>query len=103
MKTKTMILAFSSVIVLSSILGFTKDKKKDKIGDFVFIPMGSITINDRAVSLDSYWISDHEITNKEYNDFLSDLKSKGKIKEYEICTIDTIQWLEKAGDKLFPR
>ena len=37
----------------------------------------SATINGKVVSLDSYWISDHEITNKEYNDFLGLAKSVG--------------------------
>lgn len=99
MKTKTMILVVSSLIGLLVIFGFTKNKKKVKIGDFVFIPMGSTTIKDRVVSLDSYWISAHEITNKEYNEFLADLKNKGKTKEYDICKIHNDKWITVLGEK----
>jgi formylglycine-generating enzyme required for sulfatase activity len=102
MKTKTMILVFSSIVGLLTIFGFSKDKKKEKTGDFVFIPMGSTTINDKVVSLDSYWISDHEITNKEYNEFLADLKNQGQTDVYEICKIQSEKWKTNLGEQNTP-
>ncbi len=97
-----MILVFSSVIGLTIILGFSKDKKNEKTGEFVLIPMGSATINDKVVSFDSYWISDHEITNKEYNEFLADLKNIHKTKEYEICKIHNDKWITMLDKKNSP-
>ena len=102
MKTKTMILVFSSVIGLLVIFGFSKDKKKDKTGGFVFIPMGSTEINGKDVSMDSYWISDHEISNQEYNEFLSDLEKQGKTEQLEICKVQTDNWIKSLDKKNSP-
>lgn len=100
MKTKTMIVVISSLMGLLVIFGFTINKKKVKIGDFVFIPGSSIAIKDKGVlSLDSYWISAHEVTNKEYTEFLADLKNKGKTKEYDICKVHNEKWITVLGKK----
>lgn len=99
MKKRSMIVVVSSLMGLLVIFGFTINKKKVKIGDFVFIPGSSIAIKDKGVSLDSYWISAHEVTNKEYNEFLADLKNKGKTKEYEICKVHNEKWITVLGKK----
>lgn len=73
--------------------------KKDKDGNFykdykgyVFVPMGSAMLNDKTVSVPAFFLSECEITNGQYNEFLADLKAQGKMADYEIAKINTALW-----------
>ncbi len=97
-----MIVILSSIAGLVLIFGFSRNRDKEKTGGYVFIPQGSTEINGEIYSLDAYWISDHEISNKEYNTFLADLSSEGKVKEYELAKINTQNWITKSEKNFAP-
>lgn len=93
MKGKILFTGLSLVLGLNWIYGFSKDKKKEKFSSkYVQIPSGTTEIDGKQVQVSSFWISDREISNKEYNEFLSDLESKGKTKELGICRIKNEKW-----------
>lgn len=98
MKTKSILSTLSAIFGLVLIFAFTTGKKKQKYGDYVLVPAGSVVLNDTPVPLESFHISDHEITNAEYNAFLIDLQAKGKTAEYEICKIQDQHWTAVLGE-----
>lgn len=92
---------FTVVIISSSllILGFNKDKMIKDILGFVFIPNGSIEICNKTYTLDSYFIAEQEVTNREYNNFLNDLKINKKDSEFDIAKVHCENWrIQKQVD-----
>ena len=84
------------ILVISFSLGFIgyKDNKNDTedIPGFAFIPMGNTVINGKAYSLDAFWMSKYEVTNKKYNEFLKSIKAHGKDSLYKIAKINSDNW-----------
>lgn len=60
---------------------------------YVYIPQGKIEMEGETSIFPSFYMSECEITNAQYLEFLNDLKLKGKIDEYNIAMVDTNQWL----------
>jgi formylglycine-generating enzyme required for sulfatase activity len=98
MKTKTIIFTLSSILGLCIIFGFSIDKKKNKPGEYVFIPMGSTVIGENTMSIDAFWMSDHEVTNQEYRLFLHWLKAESREEAYAICSVKDQKWVELTGE-----
>ncbi|MFA9215123.1 MAG: formylglycine-generating enzyme family protein [Candidatus Methylacidiphilales bacterium] len=63
------------------------------IEKFVFIPQGTTQIGEKNIEIPCFYMSECEITNAQYLEFLNDLKLKGKMNEYNIAMVDTNQWL----------
>ena len=64
---------------------------------FVFVPMSTYSFNPdtgkgESISIQAFYISETEITNAQYNEFLNDLKAQGKTNEYKIAFPDTNNW-----------
>ena len=97
MKTKSLIQSLIGILVLTLLLGFKADNKKNDLPKYISIPAGSTSIENSVVSFDSYWISAYEVSNKEYNTFLDDLKGQGKTDGYEIARIRNEQWMEEGS------
>ena len=91
MRLKTLL----SLILTLSFFGLPKSHKENKRPDnfsFVFIPKGSMNLDDKIYTLDAFWISPTEVTNKEYNEFLEDLKKQGRMEDYGIATVNNECW-----------
>ena len=89
---------FAIAILITFSFTFKNKKFKGPEG-FVFIPSGTVTVDsDSKYSCAAFWMSDHEVTNKEYRDFLKSLKKSGKTGEFENALPDTLQWLKVEGD-----
>lgn len=85
----------ASALLSAFVPGKTKPIKTPE--GFVFIPMGTTNIDTDTFFVQAFWISKTEVTNKEYREFLADLKAKGDMDAYQKALPDTIQWKEKSG------
>ncbi len=99
MKTNKIIWGFillSGLIVFSS---FEPDKKKPiKTPEgFAFIPMGTTSIGSDTFSVQAFWMSKTEVTNKDYREYLVDLKASGDMEAYNKALPDTLQWRDKLA------
>jgi len=90
------VLLMAGLVVLTS---FAPNKKKViKTPDgFVFVPMGSTKVDDQTVSVQSFFMAKTEVTNKEYREFLLDLKTQGDMEAYNKALPDTLQWRDKLA------
>ena len=69
--------------------GFVKPPK-----GYVFIPMGTAEIGNKIRTFQAYYISETEVTNSQYGEFLTALKTQGKTQEYELAKIDSARWTQ---------
>lgn len=65
--------------------------------EFAFIPMGSMEYNGKTISTDAFIMQKTEVSNKEYKEFLADLKANDETEKLKIAQIDSTKW-RKAGD-----
>lgn len=92
----------SSVVAALLFFSFTKEDKKQSKNvikvlnqNYSFVPSGSVELDSQLVSVQSFIIFKTEVENLDYNLFLCDLKSKGKLEELKIAQIDTANWSNK--------
>jgi sulfatase modifying factor 1 len=73
----------------------TKAKKISK-KQFAFIPSGFVKLGTDSFSVQSFYMSKYEVSNKEYRTFLNEIK---KIDEalFKQCLPDTLKWLSKSS------
>lgn len=98
MKRSQLIVVFISGLIL--LASFTSGKKKTgwkhakkTFEDFcTFIPSGNSLVEGDTISVQSFYMSSTEITNYQYNEFLTDLLRKGEMEKYDIAKIDTAAW-----------
>ena len=85
------------LLVLAVILAvsFTAKKFKMKKENLVYIPAGTFYLEKDTISVMAMYMSPTEVTNKEYLDFVLDLKAKGNKKDYLIAVPDTMKWNTK--------
>ncbi|HBG70560.1 MAG: hypothetical protein A2W93_06125 [Bacteroidetes bacterium GWF2_43_63] len=78
---------------------FTPDKKKPvKTPEgFVFVPMGTTTVGSDTVSVQAFFMAKTEVTNKDYREYLVDLKASGDMEAYNKALPDTLQWRDKLA------
>ncbi len=68
---------------------FKIDKKK-----YAFIPSGTVKINNKNVSVQSFFMQTTEVSNLEYRTFLFDLLIQGKKEEFLMAKPDQTKWME---------
>lgn len=81
-------------------------RKKAMVKDFVkinkraysYVPSASIKIDTKVVSIQSFVIQKHEVTNIQYKTFLFDLLINGKKEEFLKAKPDQNKWVEMYGD-----
>jgi sulfatase modifying factor 1 len=59
---------------------------------YTFIPSGKAFVNNREETVQSFYISKGEVTNFQYQEFLSYLKTNNDLEKLKICQIDTANW-----------
>lgn len=94
MKTQCRLTKFALPLIFLISIGASK--KPNIKRDFV-------RFEDVRVSTDKnvLYFSKYEVTNREYNAFLLDIKTKNQ-SEYEACLFDSSQWKNKFPNMVFP-
>lgn len=57
-----------------------------------YVPSGNAVVNGDTVSVQGFYMSETEMTNLDYLEFLYHLKKTGDMEKYEIAKIDTTKW-----------
>ena len=101
MKTATFFTFILFITVSSNTVLFAQNDAKKIVKslkeDFSFVPSGSITIDEKIVSVQSFYMQNGEITNRQYLVFFNSLKSTGQLEKLKIAQIDTNQWARPDG------
>jgi len=84
------------------------NKMKTKIAGiiflgFIFLSFSSKEIENRLIKVDEMlYASKFELTNKEYRDFLSYLKTSNNLEKYNNCLYDSTKWIIDNSSFLVP-
>jgi len=96
MKTKQVLFLGAISITLMSFISGKKPSAKTALKTLenfcAYVPSGKTLIENDTISVQSFYISQGEVTNFQYQEFLFDLKRKGEIEKYNIAKIDTNNW-----------
>lgn len=84
---RLILLVLTSALILFSASSIRKTRQ-----EFVFIPMGSASINGKNVSVDAFWIYNTEVSNREYKEFLDWLEKEGKEEDLKTALIHGDNW-----------
>ena len=87
------LIAVLSIALMS--LASKKNKKENFKKDYAYIPSGTFQFEESAVSVNAFYMLATEVTNKQYGEFLLDLKSNGIEADYLIAVPDTSKWRSK--------
>jgi formylglycine-generating enzyme required for sulfatase activity len=63
-----------------------------KTSAYTFIPEGKVFVNNQEKSVNGFYISKGEVTNRQYKEFLKYLKDNNEIEKLKICQIDSSNW-----------
>lgn len=69
-----------------------KRAQKTLDGFCEFIPSGNSVVDGDTVSVQSFYMSSTEVTNLQYQEFLSDLLRKGDMEKYNVARVDSTGW-----------
>ncbi|MBL4594032.1 MAG: SUMF1/EgtB/PvdO family nonheme iron enzyme [Flavobacteriales bacterium] len=72
----------------------TKLSGKGEAYGFVFVPSGTVQLNDKSVSIQSFQMKQTEVTNLQYRTFLFDLLEQGRKEEFLIAKPDQSRWMK---------
>ncbi|MGV6860668.1 MAG: formylglycine-generating enzyme family protein [Putridiphycobacter sp.] len=90
---KTSLFKFALVIFAGCLSFSLIARKKEKFKrDYVFVPSGTFEYQEKAISVQAFYMQSTEVTNKQYRLFLQDLKKQGKEKDYQMALPDTAKW-----------
>ena len=93
---------FLSISILFLSFTFLKEKKFKTPKGFVFVPSGTTDIDEKKVSCNAFYMSDHEVTNFEYGQFISYLKSNNMKEQLAVAQPDTTVWKQLDGAHMNP-
>ena len=85
-----LLLLFSCIVCLN--LTAKESPKIKKIDGFVYVPSGSYQTDNANISIMSFWMSECEVTNPQYREFLSDLKTQNRTTDFNRALPDTAAW-----------
>ncbi|MFZ4784903.1 MAG: formylglycine-generating enzyme family protein [Flavobacteriales bacterium] len=89
------LLIISAILLFSFTLFGKKENKslpKAYRDQFGFVPVGEVEMGGQKQTTTAFFMMKNEVTNGEYNAFLSDLKAQGKMDEFNRYQIDSIGW-----------
>lgn len=97
MKTTILILSLGVLAFTFSVKPSLKTAEKalDKLTKY--IPSGNALVDNDTVSVQAFYMSESEITNYQYREFLNDLQQKGRVEDYKIAQIDSAKWNSYLG------
>jgi len=88
MKLNYLFLCGACVLLMSAGIKLPKALKSE----YKFIPAGIVLLDKDTVSVQAYYMLDHEVSNGEYTDFLEYLKENGTAEELESARIRNENW-----------
>lgn len=89
----TAYLLFPALVIAGISLAFIGNKDKKNIGTFVYIPERTILSDaGEELTLDPFYILDHEVTVEEYSNFLKESGNHG------LAIYDSLLWRDKLSD-----
>jgi formylglycine-generating enzyme required for sulfatase activity len=94
MKKTILSMILVAPLILINLAG-TKGGKENAVKvprGFVYIPLGSAKIDGKIQTIPSFYMSETEVTNAQYQVFLDDLIKQGRTKEYESAKPDNSLW-----------
>lgn len=95
-KTFTLsLLLFAALIIGLSSFKPTPNKSFEKFlkkSAYTFIPSGKTYVNGEEQTVQSFYISKGEVTNFQYQEFLSYLKAHNETEKLKICQVDSSNW-----------
>ncbi|MFT5859177.1 MAG: sulfatase modifying factor 1 [Flavobacteriaceae bacterium] len=97
MRKPGLLIAFLSIglLTISSTLN-TKPTLKSAMkaleGFCNYIPSGSVVVEQDTITVQSFYMSETEITNFQYAEFLYDLKKRGESDKYAVAAINNDRW-----------
>ena len=80
------------VLLVILMVSLTTKKFNFKKENLVYIPSGTFEFEDKKISVNAFYMSTTEVTNKEYLEFILDLKAKGNETNYLIAVPDSMKW-----------
>lgn len=89
---KYTLLLISTLLLFHSNLLAKKSLYPKKIEGFVFVPSGSFKSESTYYSVHSLFMSDHEVTNREYLEFMHSLAIQNRAAELKAAMPDTAGW-----------
>lgn len=89
---KYTLLLISTFLLFNSSLQAKKSVYPKKIDGFSFIPSGSFMPQGTTYSIHAMFMSDHEVTNGEYLNFLNDLSLQNRLEDLKTAMPDTTAW-----------
>ncbi len=99
-----LISSFSYLLVCLSIFSFSANKKPSKkralktlTGFCSYISSGNAVIENDTFSVQGFYMSNGEISNIQYQEFLFDLKKKGELEKLAVAMIDSSGWNTPLG------
>lgn len=92
---------FLSLPLLAFILPNQQSKpSKNPLEAYAFVPSGNVWLDGKEYSVQSFYISKGEVTNKQYKTFLAELKAANQLEKYKIALPDTTKWV--SGNFNYP-
>lgn len=92
--TLTVLLFLAGFIGLTSFES-SQNKSFDKFlkkSAYTFIPSGKVFVDGREETVQSFYISKGEVTNFQYQEFLSYLRANNETEKLKICQVDSANW-----------
>ena len=91
-----MVANLTTVIVVLMAFSFSEAQKlilpADMDDNFAHVPTGEVIINDQKHQSDEFYMFKSEVSNKDYNAFLTSIKESGNTSDLEMCHRHTQKW-----------
>lgn len=104
---KNLFLTLLSAVFLISTISLTHQNPPSKKvalkklkNEYGFIPSGNVMLEDKSLSVQAFYMSKTVVTNREYQEFLNDLKRNEELEKYEIAKIDSMEWRNIPSNNL---
>ncbi len=92
-------IAIAFVLLTSFSKKDSNPEKLPKLIDksFAFVPNGAVELEGNSVDVSALYMSRYEVTNRQYAEFIQDLKNEGKADALQVAMLDTAAWISGRG------
>jgi formylglycine-generating enzyme required for sulfatase activity len=98
---KTAILSLVVLILIGLTSYGVKSKKSFekflKKSAYTFVPSGKTFVDGKETTVNAFYMSKGEVTNFQYQEFLSYLKKNNELDKLKICQVDSAGWSSKTS------
>ncbi len=93
-RTGLITLAIAAVILA---FGNNRERKFLEGMGFKYIPAGEVTLHEEKLNVQSFYMYETEITNRQYYEFLTYLRKNNRISDLHTAAIDSMGWNNALG------